>query len=64
MIAANWTHRFHVVSWSTENDREIVSCLRLMMPTHFNVGLAEPDAQRGFGDIDRTPFREFEANGS
>lgn len=60
MFSDNWSHRSHIVTWSTAKDREVVSCLRVKMPTHFNVGLAEPDARRGFTTLDTTPFREFE----
>jgi hypothetical protein len=60
MFFDNWSHSSHIVTWSTAKDREVVSCLRAKMPTHFNVGLAEPDARRGFTMLDATPFQEFE----
>lgn len=61
MLSMNWSHSAHIISWSTPKDREVVACLRSKMPTHFNAGLAEPDARRGFTVPDTTPFREFES---
>jgi hypothetical protein len=63
MLATNFSHSSHIVSWSTTNDREVVLCLRSKMPTHFNAGLAEPDVTRGFTVPDTAPFREFESAG-
>jgi len=61
MLSINWSHSAHIVSWSTPKDRDVVACLRSKMPTHFNAGLAKPDARRGFTIPDTAPFREFES---
>ncbi|WP_447728013.1 hypothetical protein [Sphingomonas koreensis] len=63
MYAINWSHRAHIVSWSTDKDRDVVACLRSRMPTHFNAGIAEPDHRLGFTVPDTAPFREFETAG-
>ena len=60
MLSTNWSHSAHIVSWSTVRDREVVACLRSTMPTHFNAGLADPDARSGFTLPDSASFREFE----
>jgi hypothetical protein len=63
MYAINWSHRAHIISWSTDKDRDVVACLRSKMPTHFNAGIAEPDHRLGFTAPDGAPFREFETAG-
>lgn len=66
MVSSNWSHRTDIISWSTAQDREVVSCLRSKFPTDFNAGLANPSPRGGYtadgrlATLDTAPFREFE----
>ena len=60
MLSTNASHYAHIISYSTSRNREVVSCLQSKMPTHFNAGVAKPDARFGFTSLNTAPFREFE----